>query len=520
MNTTARLLWRITRPVHKYIGRLFLFYFLLMGLTGILLNHPEGMARWRVPLKFLPDSHGYRNWNRFSFREAVFSENDSGTLYVCGKAGVWQSRDNGRTFRILDQGYPATPYTRDTRCLLLIEKNGADYLLAGTRNGLFAYATADARWRTSIGGPQLFDIVDIVDTGDGVIAFTPQAAYHVTVTEKVPTLRKLPLVVSLPLQGREPLLRFFLKLHDGSLLGKTGRLLADAVGAALIFLCASAVYLWYVPWRRKRGNVIRKEARLFPFFHRHHRGVGVLATAFLLVITLAGMFLRPPFLMMIVGRTAPAALFTIDRQALPLGTEIHKATYWPEQRAVVLATDSGFFRGPADCSAPFEPAGVVVPVSGMGATVLEALSNNRLLVGSFSGLYIWDAAGGHLTDVHGTPVGAEVFHSGKLPVQDMSAGAAVRGRDLVWWADYRHGMRSFPPNRPSPAMPPLGKAGDMSLWHFLFAVHNGRIFRDWLGVWSWSLVPAGGALLLTCVLTGAYDWFYRRAIKIRRQAHV
>lgn len=54
------------------------------------------------------------------------------------------------------------------------------------------------------------------------------------------------------------------------------------------------------------------------------------------------------------------------------------------------------------------------------------------------------------------------------------------------------------------------RATPMSLWHYLFEFHNGRMFEKWIGMWYMLIIPAIGIGLLLLAVTGIYDWFYRR----------
>ena len=95
----------------------------------------------------------------------------------------------------------------------------------------------------------------------------------------------------------------------------------------------------------------------------------------------------------------------------------------------------------------------------------------------------------------------------------MPAGAAVQSGELRYWADYRNGLKSVHQDDPPLIMPDrIIQDSRMSLWHFLFEVHNGRIFRDWIGKYTWLIVPLGGLALLLNVLSGCYDWLYRRVL--------
>lgn len=513
MTTAARFVFNISKPIHKYVGLVCLAYFMLMGISGVFLNHPSLIRHFSVPLSWAPPSYHYANWNRMALREVVFSEKSPDTLYVGGKAGVWESTNGGESFSLLENGFPASPYEMDVRCLLLTESGAPPHLYAGTRSGLYRYDFNPGRWQKINDGTETgMEIVDLVQTRSRILVFSPSACYHLALPGGEPALHPMPLTSRDAPNPRAPLFRFLLKLHDGSALGLPGRLFVDIVGLVLVFLSVSAVYIWYIPWSkkrfRKRIGKRRASPRFFRFFYRYHLKLGIWGALFLGGVALTGMFVRPPLLIPIIHFSVPSVLLNGSRPAETWQPRISRALYSPEEDTVLLATRDGFFRGPADFSQPFEPAIVDVPVSGMGVNVLEHLSGHRLLVGSFSGLYIWDHNRSLATDVKNRPVPRRRRRG---PGADMAAGAAVKNGTLLYWADYRHGLRPADPGGPAMAMPDrIAENSRMSLWHFLFEVHNGRIFRDWLGACTWLIVPVGGLVLLVNVLSGSYDWLYRR----------
>jgi hypothetical protein len=354
------------------------------------------------------------------------------------------------------------------------------------------------------------EVVDLVHAGDRILVFTPSACYALGGTEENPLLESVPLTSNTAPSTHAPLFRFLLKLHDGSVLGLPGKLFMDMVGLTLVFLSISAIYIWYIPWRKKRSKKRRNPARYFRFLHKYHLKLGIYIGAFIAIIALTGMFVRPPLLMAIVRYSVPAVLLNGTKTAGPWQAKITRAIYEPQSDTLLLATRDGFFRGPADGLQPFSKETIDVPVHGMGVFVMESLSRQRLLIGSFSGLYVWDRVQQTAADIEGRPI--QRWRGGRPRAQTgMAAGAIVRDGQLNCWADYRRGLLPLPGEDSCFAMPDqVLHSSRMSLWHVLFEIHNGRFFRDWLGTYTWLIVPVGGLVLVINVLTGCYDWFYRR----------
>ncbi|MEJ2544074.1 MAG: hypothetical protein P8Y99_08395, partial [Calditrichaceae bacterium] len=53
----------------------------------------------------------------------------------------------------------------------------------------------------------------------------------------------------------------------------------------------------------------------------------------------------------------------------------------------------------------------------------------------------------------------------------------------------------------------------MSLWNFMFELHNGRIFKDWIGGFYILIAPLGSLLFVLIILSGVYDWLILWQIK-------
>ena len=505
-----RRLYKISKRIHKYIGLICLLWFLLMGISGVLINHPALIRGISVPTLFVPTGFHYKNWNRMAMKEAVYSEQTPKTLFVGGRMGVWQSKDGGRTFSPMDKGYPSSAFDQDTNCLLLTRRNGKEVLYAGNRAGLFTWDFHTREW-TQINHKEVngMGVKDIVLIQDHPLVFTPRGCFRIEESKQHPTLSPMPLRLdTLPLQT-VPMVIFMLRIHDGSILGLPGKLFIDALGLGLIFMSLSAMGLWYLPWRRKRSHKRPKDAHFYRWMLKYHLKIGIYSILFLLVITLTGVIIRPPFRQPITDKTVPSSWVKFDEFAGNRYPEIRRALYLEKKNALLLATKVGFFMGPADFSQPFILTPMEIPVSGMGVNVLEPLSGDRMLVGSFNGLYIKNLLSGTVTDAFAKN-GLSDSHSKKRG-KNRAVGAGVYKGNLQFWVDYRRGVMPAGLEGVFPIIPKAPNYSTrMSLWLYLRAVHTGQIFKGFLGKYTWLLIPAGGLFLLSSLLTGGYDWLYRR----------
>ena len=145
----------------------------------------------------------------------------------------------------------------------------------------------------------------------------------------------------------------------------------------------------------------------------------------------------------------------------------------------------------------------------MGITVLERLSGKIILAGSFSGLFYWDLVNDVALDLQGKPVS----ETGTMrPSEVMAAGALIHDEKLIGYADYSNGFQKVGAT-PQPLLemwPKELSSYRISLYHFLFELHNGRFLRDFIGRWYILFVPITGIVFVTVIISGIFDWCWRR----------
>jgi hypothetical protein len=96
---------------------------------------------------------------------------------------------------------------------------------------------------------------------------------------------------------------------------------------------------------------------------------------------------------------------------------------------------------------------------------------------------------------------------------DLISGVVMADGRPRFRVDYHDGLMPLfhEGGRHIPAMPTaIVRETPMSLWHYLFEFHNGRIFEKWLGMGYMLIIPLVGIGLLLLAVTGITDWFYRR----------
>ncbi len=497
----------ILQWLHKYFGLLALIYCVWMALSGILLNHPQLLKKYSLPNQIMPTNYQYHNWNRMSWRDAVFSTHHDNILYVGGKEGVWQSLDQGKSFKPLAPGFPTAAYDQDTYSLLLAAGQDQETLYAGTKSGLFYWQ--EESWHR-IDHPVLKAkaVVDLLQIGNRILAFTDSNAYQAVIHNGPPVFTPLALSRDQSQDPVVPLFRWLLKIHDGSIFGLWGRIFVDFIGLMLFLLCFSGALIWYVLWRKRHRRPTFLAGKIFAYNFRWHLKLGIISALFIAIIALSGALVRPPLLIAIIRLTVPAKLMPGTNANNPWSGQIQRAAYLKAKKKLIIASKQGLFSGPVDGTASFTKIPEALPIHGMGAMVFEAVDDHNLLIGSFSGLYIWDTNNRIIMQLKSKASWGKPDWGRPT----MVTGAAVYQGQPLLVADYEDGLKPLRRHlQLHPAMPAeIRSQSRISLWNALFELHNGRIFEQFIGPLYWLIVPLGGISLLIIIFSGTLIWIRRR----------
>jgi hypothetical protein len=252
--------------------------------------------------------------------------------------------------------------------------------------------------------------------------------------------------------------------------------------------------------------------RLFRFIHRYHLKLGVWSAAVLLVIGLTGFFMRPPMLMLLAGDVS-AGWYPGPLDPNPWHRKINNALYDPDRDRLLIQADDGVWQGSADPGEHFTKVRLPAPIFIMGATVFDSQPDQTYLIGSFSGIFRVEPDEGrtrNLLTQQKAPLKSRMRPADKMVTGHFSKpdGSAYVTTHHLGLLDARGVMTTVF------AMPLTVRADyRMPLWNYLFEIHNGRFFRDWLKDGYILLVPLGSLLFILITLSGLYDWAYH---KIRR----
>lgn len=200
-----------------------------------------------------------------------------------------------------------------------------------------------------------------------------------------------------------------------------------------------------------------------------------------LLLSVTGMCLRPPLMIpFVLVNTRPVPGSTLDSDN-PWHDKLRSIRWDASRNVWLLSSSMGFYRI-NDLQLPPVKLKQTPPVSPMGVNVFHPQSPDEWLIGSFSGLFVWNPSTGTVLDyytgqppaaVHGRPLGGSLVNGF---TDDLVT------REVIF--EYDNGARNKENNLVLPAMPDLIKQQPMSLWNFCLELHVGRCYSPFLGVFQ------------------------------------
>lgn len=498
------------RWFHRTIGLLLALWLALMGLSGVLVNHPDWIRELEAPLWLTPPSYRPQGWNQGTATTLIASRLHKGEILLAGSFGCWQGPAEGalrETQSGLGQGgasreirqlalLPLSPDAQDETCIAL--------------GGMGLYTKT---WRDSVWAP-------LEAPGSLPVAFFPDTVASTLITEEgawscanddlaagFPSWKRIELHAEQAVHHlSHSRVELFFDLHSGALFGLPGRLLMDGLGLLIVFLAVGALATWLVirnHRRRKRKQASRALPGWVRPLDRWHTLLGLYALPLLLLSAGTAFFLRPPTLVLLaLGDSAET------REERPFPPPIHKATSLPGD-SLLLFTDQGLWTGPRQGDGAFHRTSLELPTHVMGATTVSLRPGGEPFVGSFSGGFSRDASGAILNLLDERPID-EVSRFRLAPVQ-VSGYFHWQEQEIV--AGWHKGLLPLQGTLPAAlAEQPadFDARWRMSLWNWAFEVHNCRIFRDWVGNWYKLAPPLGSLLFFWISVTGLILWWRKR----------
>jgi len=496
-------LWKTIRWLHKWPSLVFSLFFIFWALSGIVLNHRETFSRFEVGRSWLSDDYHFRNWNNAAVKGILDINSETSLIY--GDIGIWAQHAGGFEYQSFNEGFPDGIDNRKTHCMIF---TSGQTLYAGTRTGLYRRLNGDEATWEKVFLEMDEPVVGLCETSTGILCMTRSHLYRIGQDGKA-----VQITVKAPVDfdGNVSLFRTLWVIHSGELYGLAGKLLIDLVGLTFIFLSLTGlVYFFFPKWIKNRKRQRRETSQLvgiMRFSVKWHNKIGIWMVVLMLITATTGMFLRPPLLIPIAGTMVNPIPGTLLDQANPWHDTFRGMAYNHHTGQIAIGTVEGIYLVDDNfIQTPIKPA-IQPPISVMGINEFRYLGEGALLVGSFSGLYVWLPEKKATVDYFsGMPVMGG--NSLSRPVSANMVTAFYRDDEgLPYYFDYNAGAVQVGHNRAFPAMPEIIlENSPMSLWNFALEVHTARIFKVVFGDFYILLIPLFGLFSVFILLTGTILW--------------
>lgn len=484
---------------HKILSLLFTPLLIIFAISGIGLNHANLIKPLSLPVKILPENYHFENWNRGSIQ--ALAKNDQGGIYSAGKNGIGLFFQGG--YQEITNPLAENNWHNFIYSLYLDQETKQLYV--GSRDGLFRYSTTNKQWHyyKETRKKRIISLVKDPKTLQ-IIAVANHQVFSIS-TKHSDRAKSLDIRLGETKQT-VPLFRFIFALHSGEVWGGFGILLMDLLAIALIYFALSGLYYWLFP-KFAKGKLLNRNfkisgGKVFRWLAKHHNSWGLIFAPLLIISAATAMVMRPPGLLLIVSSQSPVSIYPSHGNSKIL-YKITKAAMQGEH--LILLTDDGVFSGSPVDNHLFSSIQFSVPVHGMGATVFQQQDNGNLLIGSFSGLYSWQAK----TDEF-SPVNLSNKIKGLMPV------AVYQKKDSLVIFDFFRGKLLDENKQFSPMPEAYNEKAEMALWNFLFELHNLRIFQHYIGSFYLLLLLITSLALLVITLTGTLRYFAKKSLAKQR----
>ncbi len=515
-----KALLRFSRWLHKTIGLALLLYLVWMSFSGIGLNHPEWTLGWEMPSWLSPSQYDHADWNRGTLKDAL--ELPGGDRLLAGERGIYLQR-NGQLHveEAMAGEFPDAIRLRPVHDLALA---GGQVYAAGDA-GLYHASIQTLRWiRLEL--PAGISVCNtLIEEQNELVVIHSSGAFTLNVMDQ--SLRELALPRDTD-RDRLSMVHWVFHLHDGRVWGLAGKVLMDLAGLSLIFLAFGSIWIWFFPKlvRRRKGKSIPVMGRqLFRWLLKHHLKIGIWALPVFLLLGATGFFMRPPTLLLIANREVPRWLYPGPLPQSPWHESIQAGLIDHARDRLWLSADglwsAAIERDTAGCITAigkFAPDSLAAPIFIMGPTVFKEDKPGSFLVGSYSGLFRTAPDSHKSIDALSLQPAHEI--NTMKPGENMCAGLVKLG-DRWWMSDHKGAPRPLAlpgeaygeawGTHGEPTSPEAFQRAGLSFWNWCFELHNGRLFRDWIGPFYLLVTPLGALLFVLLSLTGLIDWLRRRS---------
>lgn len=487
---------------HKYPALVLSLFIIAFALSGIVLNHRILFSKFSVDRAYLGHNYQYRNWNMSSLKGILTL--DSANYLMYGNVGIWKVDSNLENPQRFDEGIPETV---DQRKIGVMFKSGRGELFAGSLFGLYQYNFTSKQWE-EIPLPKGSErIYSILENKNGFYVMGRNNIYHAANSSEAHKLETLVLKEAENYDGKISLFQTFWQIHNGDIIGMTGKLIMDFVALLFIFLVLTGIYHWLAPRRMKQLRLANKDYETIKKWKRRtkkwHNKLGNWFLVLLIISTLTGMFLRPPLLIAIASSKVLKIPFTHLDNPNPWHDRL-RAMFYDETKGIYLiGTSTGIYSVDENFEQQPHYFAHQAPISVMGINELSKLNEKEYLVGTFLGLFRWNPFDGETIDYISGEKGI-IWDPNAKPLSDkMVGGYFKRANGNEYYFDFNNGATAIRHHEYFPEMSHnILDESPMSLWNFAQETHTGRIYRFMFGKLYILFIPLSGMTILMLLIVG------------------
>jgi len=228
------------------------------------------------------------------------------------------------------------------------------------------------------------------------------------------------------------------------------------------------------------------------------------------------MFLRPPLLIPIAGSRVGKIPFTMLDDGNPWHDKLRACMYDSTNKQFILSTSEGFYYSKDNFQTPLKTFASEPPVSVMGINVFEPVGRGGLLVGSFSGLYLWYPDHGYIENAITRKQHTETTGRGNPISENAIAGMIWSSTGKPYLFDYGKGAAAWLHDKTFADLPyHVRKNSPISLWNLSLEFHTARIYGALIGDFYILIIPLAGLSILFMIILGF--WMYLEAFKVKHR---
>lgn len=501
------------KKLHRWPGLIISFVLLYYGITGIFLNHRELISGMDLSRKILPVNYQYRNWNNAALKGNLFISPDS--IIVFGNIGIWLTDSTFTNYVSFQSGLPKGS---DNRKIFDVHQDQRGELYAATLFGLYAYDWINSRWKKCELQGENERITGIESVGDTLYVINRSYLFKGKSAGINTQFEQFEIPAPEGYRNKISLFSTIWQIHSGEIFGLPGKLFVDSLGVITIFLSFTGIIYFFFPgWmkhRKKKDKPAEKIARINRWSLRWHNKAGAWIFGLLIILFFTGMFLRPPLLLAIASVEVGPVKYSHLDQPNPWYDKLRDILYDKERDILLFSTSDGMYFTKVDSFKPIRFQNQP-PVSVMGINTLQSFEQGAYLIGSFSGLFLWQPDS---PEIYNYATG-DLHHesSSGRPIGDYKiTGMLASCSGELYMIDYDKGVMPIGHVKQFPTMPiNVVEESKMSVWNLCLEIHTGRFFQNRIGNLYILIVPLTGLVGIMVVLSGYLLWRKRNSKKSR-----